>query len=269
MGGRPGGKRMSEAAKAYDGQGYYIHSEPLLPPDLVQRARAGMDAVRCGEYDTGKPPQPSPWNPGDDEGVLCKIEMPQQANRAIRELVGHEALGEWAAKITGAEWVQVWWVQLLYKPSSDENASNVHVGWHQDRHYWGAWEEESELFTAWVALSDVGPSSGPMCFIQGSHKWGQLPGGDFFDQDLAAQQRGISVPEGAQWREVEAHMSAGGASFHDALTFHASSVNTSGEARRSFAVHLRTNKSRPKGGRCEGLTQFIQDEDRCPVIYRA
>ena len=67
--------------------------------------------------------------------------MRQQANRAIRELVGHEALGEWAAKITGAEWVQVWWVQLLYKPSSDENASNVHVGWHQDRHYWGAWEE--------------------------------------------------------------------------------------------------------------------------------
>ena len=33
---------MSEAAKAYDGQGYYIHSEPLLPPDLVQRARADI-----------------------------------------------------------------------------------------------------------------------------------------------------------------------------------------------------------------------------------
>ena len=142
-------------------------------------------------------------------------------------------------------------VQLLYKPSSGENASNVHVGWHQDRHYWGAWEEGSELFTAWVALSDVGPSSGPMCFIQGSHKWGQLPGGDFFDQDLAAQQRGISVPEGAEWREVEAHMSAGGASFHDALTFHASGVNTS-ERRVEALPCICGQINRDPRGRCEG-----------------
>ena len=260
---------MSEEATAYTRDGYFVHSEPLLPSELVRRARVGMNAVRRGEYDTDRPPQPSPWNPGDDEHVLCKIEMPQLANSAIRELVGHEALGRWAAKITGAEWVQVWWVQLLYKPSSGENAANVNVGWHQDRHYWGDWEEGSELLTAWVALSDVGPFSGPMSFVSGSHRWGQLPGGDFFDQDLSAQRRAISLPEGAEWNEVEAHMRAGGASFHDALTFHASGVNTSGQPRLSFAIHLRTDKSTPKGGRREGLTQFIDDEDRCPIIHKA
>ena len=88
---------MSEEATAYARDGYFVHSEPLLPSELVHRARAGMDAVRRGEYDTDRPPQPSPWNPGDDEHVLCKIEMPQLANSAIRELVGHEALGRWAA----------------------------------------------------------------------------------------------------------------------------------------------------------------------------
>ena len=64
-------------------------------------------------------------------------------------------------------------------------------------------------------------------------------------------------------------MRAGGASFHDALTFHASGVNTSGQPRLSFAIHLRTDKSTPKGGRREGLTQFIDDEDRCPIIHKA
>ena len=60
---------------------------------------------------------------------------------------------------------------------------------------------------------------------------------------------------GMKWKRTW----AGGASFHDALTFHASGVNT-GTARR-FAIHLRTDKSTP-GGRREGLTQFIDDEYR-------
>jgi hypothetical protein len=29
------------------------------------------------------------------------------------ELVSHAALGELAAAVTGASWVQVWWVQLV------------------------------------------------------------------------------------------------------------------------------------------------------------
>ena len=73
MGGRSGGKRMSEAAKAYEGQGYYIHSEPLLPPDLVQRARAGMDAVRCGEYDTGGRPSRLPGIRGMTKVCFVKL----------------------------------------------------------------------------------------------------------------------------------------------------------------------------------------------------
>ena len=122
------------AADHYARDGYCIHAEPVLPREVVERARAGMDAVRSGIYDTGEAPQPSPWNPGDDESILCKIEMPQLANRAIHALVSHAALGQWAAKVTGSQWVQVWWVQLLYKPSSAANAPKVNVGWHQDRH---------------------------------------------------------------------------------------------------------------------------------------
>src|SRR5687768_3051837 len=103
----------------YERDGFYLHAEPLLPADLVRRAAEGMDRVRAGEYETGVPPQPSPWKPGDDPRKLGKIEMPQVADRAIMALVSHPALGRLAAEITGARWVQLWWVQLLHKPPAD------------------------------------------------------------------------------------------------------------------------------------------------------
>ena len=152
--------------------------------------RAGCRGHGCGAAGRGTIPEcrprPSAWQPGDDPQRLCKIEKPQIANRAIMDLIKHPALGALAAEVCAAEWVQVWWVQLLYKPPvAGAESSRTHVGWHQDRNYWGAWEEGSELFTAWIALSEVGPTTGPMRFVRGSHQWGLLPGSDFFGQELA------------------------------------------------------------------------------------
>jgi hypothetical protein len=250
----------------YPTDGFTIHPEPILPSEIVLKAVSGMDAVRAGEYDTGVPPQPSPWNPGDDPRKFGKIEMPQVASRAIMELICHPTLGELAAAVTGASWVQVWWVQLLYKPPVDPTLP-THVGWHQDRHYWQVWDEGSELFTAWVALSDVTPSSGPMRFVRGSHRWGYLGGSDFYGQDHASQQAAFPLPEGAEWEEVEAVLPPGGVSFHHNLTLHASGPNRSNAPRRSFAVHMRTERSRPVDDLRRGLTAFIDDPSYCPVIY--
>lgn len=255
------------ARAQYEADGYHIHARSLFPPALVARAIEGMDAVRRGEYDTGRPPQPSPWKPGDDPNKLCKIEQPQFASHAIQELLRYPALSALAAELTGATMVQVWWVQLLVKPSAPADvAAATNVGWHQDRAYWGIWEEGSELFTAWIALSDVREESGPMRFVRGSHRWGLLPEGDFFAQDLAGQQSAIPLPEGADWQEASAVLPPGGVSFHDDYTLHGSGLNISGEPRRSFAVHLRTQNSRPVENRRTGLAEFIDDPALCPVI---
>src|SRR5687768_12615352 len=95
---------LSVARAQYENEGFYIHAQPVLPGDVVQAAVTGMDEVREGHYDTGVPPQPSPWQPGDDpNSKLGKIEMPQIANHAIWNLVSHAALGELAADVTGAK----------------------------------------------------------------------------------------------------------------------------------------------------------------------
>lgn len=89
--------------------GSYIRKQPILPRPIVAAAVIGMDEVRAGRYDTGTPPQPSYWNPGDDPNTkLGKMEMTQVANRAIMALRKYPALGEWVAQVTGAKAVQIW-----------------------------------------------------------------------------------------------------------------------------------------------------------------
>lgn len=259
----------NQVRQQYKLDGFFIHATPIIPKDVIDAAVIGMDEVRMGRYDTGTPPLPSPWTPGDDSATkLCKIELPQIANQAIMNLLCHPALGQLAAEVTGAKALQIWWVQLLYKPPVLPGMSiKTNVGWHQDRHYWSNWEEDSDLFTAWVALSDVTPESGPMAFVKGSHQWGKGDGSDFFGQDLETLKANILREHHQAWEEVTAVLSPGGVSFHDDLTYHGSGPNTSGLPRRSFAIHMRGDRSRPKGGCREGLAQFIDNLDYNPVIY--
>lgn len=256
------------ARAQYEVDGFHISPQPVVGLDVVSAAIEGMDAVREGVYDTGCAPEPSPWNPGDDPSKFCKIEMPQAANAAIMNLVSHPAIGQMAAALTGARMIQVWWVQLLYKPPSDNlTGHDTVVGWHQDRMYWSAWESASELLTAWVALSDVTEEAGPMTFVRGSNRWNLGDSSDFYGQDRDGQRQKIKIPPGQRWEEVSAILPPGGVSFHHNLTYHSSGPNTSSLPRRSFAVHLRTEKSEPANGKIEGLTRFIEDPSRCPVIF--
>ena len=246
--------------------GFTCSATPVLPPETVQAAVEGMDAVRKGVYDTGTPPPPSPWSPGDDETVLCKIELANQASHQIREALAHPALGPFVADATGAEAVQVWWVQLLVKPPASSPDAATAVGWHQDYMYWqDNWESPEGLLTAWVALSDVTEDAGPMSFVPGSQRWGLSDEGDFFGQDIDALKASITIPNGEAWTEVVGTLPPGGVSLHHALTFHGSGLNTSGGLRRSFAVHLRTEKAVPATK--SGLTTHLDDPALNPVIY--
>tara|TARA_Y100000588_G_scaffold390647_1_gene496758 strand:- start:2687 stop:3484 length:798 start_codon:yes stop_codon:yes gene_type:complete len=255
--------------EGYEREGFAVLADPVLPSSVVTAALDGMNSIRRGEYDRREPPESSLWNPGEDPDTLCKIEQPQKASQGVFDLIRHPTVGKLAAEVTGADWVQVWWVQLLYKPSIEaSDSARVNIGWHQDRHYWQSWEEGSELLTAWIALSDVGVDSGPMRFVAGSHDWGFLDGAsDFKGQDVEAVRSGIQIPDDRTWEEKPALMRAGGLSLHHCLTFHGSTANRSGRPRMSFAVHLRTQNSRPVNNERKSLTRFIDDETVCPVIY--
>ena len=252
-----------DAGERYRRDGFFF-SPPIVPADLIERVSASMDAVMAGEYETGEPPRRS-WNPGDDPKRIRKIGQAHLSDRTIYELASHPAIGRWAAALLGAKRVQLWASQMLYKPSGGEVSGNV--GWHQDKQYWRYLD--GELFTAWVAVSDVTGASGPMRFLRGSHRWGLLDSGDFFGHDHEAQQKDIPVPAGESWEEVEAVLPPGAVSFHDRHTYHASGPNISDAPRRSFAFHLRTENARPVEGRTDYYVQHLDDPAYCPVLYEA
>ena len=122
-----------------------------VPQDVLDGALLGMEALRRRERDGGAPLSAeelgiihsSPTGAGDDES-LCKLELPQLGSLGIRTLVSLEAIGDEIALATGAEWVQVWWTQLLGKPPANGRTDGTNIGYHQVR-------------TQLVVLRDAGP----------------------------------------------------------------------------------------------------------------
>jgi ectoine hydroxylase-related dioxygenase (phytanoyl-CoA dioxygenase family) len=259
-------ENLTTAGTRYARDGFFI-GPPVVPSELVRRVIPHIDAVLEGKYETGREPVRR-WNPGDSPTKIRKINDTHISDRTIFEFVTHPEIGRWAAAVTGAEMVQAWASQLLFKPAGGDIAGQV--GWHQDYMYWKElWEPGGELFTAWVAVSDVKAESGPMCFVRGSHRWGFLNSGDFFNSDRDRTRDEIQVPSGETWSEVPAVLPPGALSFHQCLTYHASGRNISQSPRISFALHLRTEKSKPVAGCRDHYITNLEDPQVAPVIYRA
>lgn len=253
------------ARDAYEADGFCF-APRLADEDLVAEANQICDRIIAADYVTGVAPLAASWRPGDPPDRLVKIDQPQRADHALSGVLERSGIGEAAAALTGASMVQVWAVQLLHKPPATDPASVAIVGWHQDDDYWSEWWE-GEAFTCWLALSDVRAESGPMRFVRGSHRWGFLKAGNFFSPDLEGIREGMPVPEGEVWEEVPAIMSPGEATFHHRRTVHGSGINTSARPRRSLAVHLRTEKSRPLDLAPPGYQEELDDPRICPVLY--
>ena len=254
---------MTGVRSAYEEDGFCMVPE-VVSQDLLPEACGVMDRVIGADYETGLPPLASNWHPGDDPMRLVKIDQPQVADHAITRFLEATRIGEIAADLVGADMVQCWAVQLLFKPGPGTSTGNV--GWHQDDDYWHAWWE-GEVFTCWLALSDVTAESGPMRFVSGSHDWGFLKSGNFFDPDMKNGQAAYPVPGDAGWDEVPAIMPPGGASFHHRRTIHGSGPNLSSSPRRSYAVHLRTERSVALAAPKEYLDQ-LDDQDMCPILFQ-
>lgn len=251
----------------YERDGFYIHAESVLAQEGLEDAAGGLGQVRDDVYDTGEQPDGRAWSPGDDPHKLCKIEQPQLANYALRAALRSPLLGQLAGAVTGARRVQVWWVQGLYKPGISDATFGGNVGWHQDLSYWNDWEDGSDVFTAWLALSNVSRDAGPMIFVPGSHRWGLLEGGDFFAQDQEDVRSAIKVPEEETWHEVADVLPPGGVSFHHRMLFHGSHQNTSTMPRLSLAIHMRTENSnlRPDSW----FARYLNRPEICPVVFES
>ena len=120
------------------------------------------------------------------------------------------------------------------------------VTYHQDATYWGL--EPHHVATAWVALSDAGPLTGPMRFLAGSHR------GPVYEQDdtfaannLLSRGQKVRAPVDES-RTVLAPLAAGEMSIHHVRIIHGSEPNRSKDRRigmvlRYCATDVRQTKA--------------------------
>ena len=261
------GNKMDSSG--YQQQGF-VQGPSVLPRDLIDRVQLAMDDVIDGNYETGIRPRDFRKPDHDHAKDLCKIDQPHVANQTIYEAITYPEFGKSIAESIGVNRLQVWAVQLLYKPGGTN--VNASVGWHQDYQYWAKWwTPESNIFTAWLAISDVEAESGPMCFVPGSHRWGFLNAGDFFGSTKEDAKEKIPIPEAETWTEFSNTLPAGAFSVHHRLLYHGSHPNRTDTPRRSFAIHLCAEDSTPTPGNESDYdyVAMLDDPNVCPVIWQA
>ncbi|MER3473524.1 MAG: phytanoyl-CoA dioxygenase family protein [Armatimonadota bacterium] len=228
----------------YRENGYWI-APKILSDEELELLREHHAKVIAGEYGTLRPPWSRNIEPGAPLDRIVKIDNSYWADAVIARAVLNPLIGEMAARLTGAKGIRLWHDQLLYKPP--DTGARGNVGWHQDYGYWQC-ADPPELLTAWLALDDVTEENGCMQVVPGSHRWGLLPEGNFFEQDLETLQRRIEAVSGRPWRTVKCEMPAGALSFHHCLTIHGSGLNLSQRPRRSWAIHLMPDGTRYRAG---------------------
>jgi ectoine hydroxylase-related dioxygenase (phytanoyl-CoA dioxygenase family) len=237
----------SEDIEFFNENGYWI-SPKLFDDKQLASFLERMERLYHGEYETGIAPNGLHWKYGDDVTKLRKSDNVHVSDLVMNELATDPKLGEIAASFLNADQIMLFFTQMLYKPpASNSVPKTANVGWHQDLQYW-QFAEQPTLLTAWVAFNDVTIDNGCMHFVPGSHKWGLLKTGDFWDQDITKQEQAIKDKFG-EFKKVPIQLKAGQVSFHHALTYHGSGPNTSEGPRCSIAIHMMSGKTKLKPGR--------------------
>jgi ectoine hydroxylase-related dioxygenase (phytanoyl-CoA dioxygenase family) len=222
----------------YRERGYWI-SPKLIDDDHIARLRDALDRLFKGEIDgVGGYFDPKLNN---FEGALAmrRVVNAWWVNDEVRDLVLDPGMGRICARLMGVEGARLWSDQVLSKPGGGKQNVTVegNVGWHQDHSYWRI-SSTTNMITAWVALQDTDLSNGGMRTIVGSNKWGEVEGSDgFYDKDLDSLRARFESKAKTAWLDEPCILKAGQASFHHALTFHASETNRTDAPRMSVVGH--------------------------------
>jgi phytanoyl-CoA hydroxylase len=260
----------------YSDHGYLVKEEFLETSEL-ERWRAAVDeAVRQrGDRRFSRPTAPD----GDGDltpqarehqdyynRVFTQRVNLWQTNDKVRELMLDEALGQVVTEVAGTTGMRIWHDQALVKgPYANPTA------FHLDVPYWSF--TSADAITIWVALDDATLENGCLYYMPGSHKAKK------YDNVDIGPSIGALFDVYPEWRDVAAApcpVPAGGALFHNGLTFHGAGANmTPGRRRAMTCAYM------PDGCRFNGTANILppeylarlkvgdllDDDDQNPLVY--
>jgi ectoine hydroxylase-related dioxygenase (phytanoyl-CoA dioxygenase family) len=222
----------------FEEAGYWV-GPPMLSPAEVAETITHFDAVLAGRYETGRAPQ----GVGRFGTAMTKVSNAWWADDVIRARVLDPRLGAIAAGLLDVDEVYLW-ADSLYWKAPDTNTEQARVGWHQDKQYWAV-SSTDKMITACLSLYDADHVSGGLRFARGSHRWGLVGGSHaLVGNENAGVHPYPPTPVGETWVEECPRLVPGQATFHHALTFHASGPNRTSAPRRSLTVHYVAGEGR-------------------------
>lgn len=192
--------------------------------------------------------------------------------RAVFESPGAKIAGA----LMGSAKINIIFDQILVK----EPETSTRTLWHHDGTYWPV--AGDQVSTLWVALDHVGPETGAVEYVKGSHLWGQRFLAVSFDPNQKYTEDLPPVPDIDAERDkhdiVQFEMAPGDCTVHHALTVHGAPGNASNtERRRAYVQRWAgddvTYNPRPNLQRMlrdPGIPPGAPlDSDLFPVVWRA
>lgn len=174
-----------------------------------------------------------PQEPGRNVSFLFNL---WRSETVFRDLVLDARFGRWAGQLLGALRVRVLEDNALTK----DPRTGGSLKWHQDYSYWPLGQPSA--VTLWIALDDVTVANGAVQMAAGSHLLGErLPavfgtGAVYFQERRPPVVSAVVDPAEAGLPVQALEMKAGEASFHHALTWHASGPNVTDIPRRAAVI---------------------------------
>ncbi|MDG2278152.1 MAG: phytanoyl-CoA dioxygenase family protein [Pseudomonadales bacterium] len=121
--------------------------------------------------------------------------------------------------------VLLWSMNWFIKDAGD----GKFVSLHQDANYWGL--EPHDVVTAWIALSDASPDTGPMAFLPGSHRGALYDHENTYAENNLLSRGQVSVAQVSNEETSLAPLAAGEMSLHHVRLLHGSGPNVSQDRR--------------------------------------
>ena len=237
--------------------------------DAAVSARGGQRFPFVSDADASA--RPSRWVVEDrdyyDRIFTQRVNL-WQTDGAVKSLLFEEPLGRFVGELAGVAGLRIWSDQAFVKePYGNPTA------FHLDVPYWSF--TSADAITIWVALDDATLENGCLYYVPGSHKARNI------DNVAVGKHIGALFDVYPEWKDVPAvpcPVPAGGALFHNGLTFHGAGANmTMGRRRAMTCAYM------PDGVTFNGeqnvlpaeylrslkVGDVLENDDQNPLVYRA
>jgi phytanoyl-CoA hydroxylase len=264
-----------EQRKSYAEQGFLVVPRFLDEEELgewraavdhavAERGQRRFPLAAEGEQAT------SGTGPGEEQSYYDRVFTQRnnlwQTDEHVRRLLLQANLGKYVADLAGVDGIRIWHDQALIKePYANPTA------FHLDVPHWSF--TSADAITIWLALDDATVENGCLYYVPGSHLARK------FDNVGITSRLGLLFeiyPDWAEVTPVPCPVPAGGALFHNGLTFHGAGANmTPGRRRAMTCAYMpegavfNGNRNVLPPGYFRSLTvgDVLDNEAQNPLVY--